>query len=182
MKIDGNKLEMVFKQLNNFVSKNDVRPVLKGIHVSYECDGVITFEACDSFVMNSITINVLEDDENKVDMVIEPIKFKADEFGVVAINFNDMYIEYSNGRRVSLNEVKEVNYPSLQNLAPKSDVKTEILFSVKALLNAIKGLDKQDVVTFKIYGETKPVVLETSINKNEFTDNTIIVSPCRKYV
>lgn len=182
MRVNSNLFETAMKQLSNFTADSNVRPTLTGIHVHYEMDDVLVMEACDSYILNTFKIPVERCEyDSDVDIVIEPFKFKAGTYDLIEINFNEMYIRYADGKRISLNTVREADsYPILTNVIPKDEPKMTVSFNVKELLKAIKGLNKDDVVTFNVLSEVKPVILESRHNK-ELSENTMIISPCKRY-
>lgn len=181
MIIESKKLENALKQLNSFTSDTMSRPALTGIHVLYKKgESVLRLEACDSYVANIIDIPVdsIQSFDEDVDMIIEPIKFKAKGYAI--INFKEMFIVYDENKRISLNEVREDSYPSLDRCIPNDEANMEIAFTVKNLKKVLKGLSSDDVVTFMINNPIKAVRLSTRNNNDDFNNNVIIISPCRQ--
>lgn len=183
MIIESKKIENALKQLNSFTSDTMSIPALTGIHVLYKKgESVLRLEACDSYVANIIDIHIdtIQDCDDDVDMIIEPMKFKT-KAEYVYINFKDMYISYENNKRISINEIYEDSYPSLDRCIPNDEADMKISFTVKNLKKVLKGLNSDDVVTFMINNPVKAVRLTTRNNNDDFNNNSIIISPCKRY-
>lgn len=175
MKINAIQFEKAIKQLNNFTSSRDYKESLKGIHVIYKTgDDFIKLEACDSFVANLITLEVVADEYDKdVDVILLPFKYKASKYyNDVEINFVDMYL-ISDGIKSSLNIASYEEYPNLEKLFP-SDAYKMISINVKTLKTLLKGLNDTDNVEINLSDKTNCCIVNSIENTNLFKENRML--------
>lgn len=182
MKVVAYQLETVMDQLKNYVAKTDVRPALVGIHIVYE-DGVLTFEATDSYIMSQFKIDVEKDEyDEKYDLIIEPFKYKAGNAPIVELNLKDLYVrDFATGKKTAINVIDAPEYPNLDCCYPTQDVKGTFSVTVEKLLNSVKGLSKKDVINFEYRDAIHPITMTTNKNREMFKENRQVISLVRSF-
>lgn len=172
IKIPCTELMELIKQTAFAVSKSESRPVLTGVHMSFE-DGRLTCVATNS---HRLALRKMTFDSNAKGSFIVPstslnelMKLIQHETGFIHIFVSDRYMVFKSDTASLYSRLIEGNYPNVSGLIPK-DAKTIMTLETKRLL---KGIDraclfasewKNNNVHLEINGGTK---LKISSNSSE---------------
>ena len=154
-------LKTIFNTCKTFVSKNDARPILKTVHLSF-ANGYCTAYALDGIKLISLVVPCQDDSEGTMNAPI--IKLPKAVFVVISDEGNEIVFDFLDSKQTV--KKYEGDFPNKPEDFFRNDNEPtfSIGFDPKNLKDALDGFKDHKTIRFDFYKETEAALI-TGTNK-----------------
>lgn len=155
-------LKTIFNACKTFVSKDDVKPILKTVHLSFS-NGYCTAYALDGIKLISLVVPCQNDSEGTMNVPI--IKLPKAVFVVISDEGNEIVFDFLDSKQTV--KKYEGDFPSKPEDFFRNDNEPtfSIGFDPKNLKDALDGFKDDKTVEIAFYGQTKACVIKSLTKK-----------------